>query len=206
MKQIFLISPCQYTRFGFSELMETPVQEHAVQVISVETPEQIVLHILSNRSVPGKQRVIVVDLTYHEASVMVKALWFLWNLSVLYSECRELREIPCILLGPKGILNNIRYPFARVSPSQSFHRLRNIFMHILAAPSRYIRRGYGFKRLSVNERQVINSILAGETVSDIAYRMRIHQRNVYYYRQRAIFKIGLRSRHDIAWIMSREFL
>ncbi|EPB4368943.1 LuxR C-terminal-related transcriptional regulator [Citrobacter freundii] len=206
MKQIFLISPCQYTRFGFSELMETTAQEHAVQVISVETPEQIVLHTLSDRFVPGKQRVIVVDLTCHEAPVMVRALWFLWNLSVLYSECRELRGIPCILLGPQGGLNNIKYPFARVSSSLSLHQLRNVFLHILSAPSRYIRRGYGFKRLSVNERRVMNYLLDGDTVSDIAKRMRIHYRNVCYYRQRAIFKIGLRNRNDIAWIMNRTFL
>ncbi|MEG0716732.1 MAG: helix-turn-helix transcriptional regulator [Hafnia sp.] len=206
MKQIFLISPCQYTHFGFSELMEATVQEHAVQVISVETPEQIVSHILSDRPAPVKKSVIVVDLTCHEAFVMVNALWFLWNLSVLYSECSKLRGIPCILLGYQGALNNIRYPFVRISPSLGVHQLRNIFLRILAVPSLYIRRGHGFKRLSVNERRVINAVLSGETVSDIAERMQIHYRNVCYYRQRAIFKIGLRNRNEIAWIMNRKFL
>ena len=85
MKQIFLMSQCQYTRLGLFAVMESAGQ-HAVQVISVETPEQIVSHILSDRHLPGKQSVIVVDLTCHEPSVIVKTLWFLWNLSVLYSD------------------------------------------------------------------------------------------------------------------------
>ncbi|WP_370608752.1 LuxR C-terminal-related transcriptional regulator [Citrobacter portucalensis] len=205
MKQIFLMSQCQYTRLGLFELIES-AGKHAVQVISVETPEQIVSHILSDRHLPGKQSVIVVDLTCHEASVMVKALWFLWNLSVLYSERQELSKTPCILLGYHGTLNNNRYPFVRISPSQGLRQLQNTFLRILTVPSRYIRREHGFKRLSANERRVINYLLAGDTVNDIAKRMRIHYRNVCYYRQRAIFKIGLRNRNDIAWIMNRTFL
>ncbi|EHA0861472.1 LuxR family transcriptional regulator [Salmonella enterica] len=205
MKQIFLMSECQYTRLGIFELIES-AGKHAVQVISVETPEQIVSHILSDRHLPGKQSVIVVDLTCHEAPVMVKALWFLWNLSVLYSERQELSETPCILLGYHWALNNNRYPFIRISPSQGFHQLQNAFLRILAVPSRYISSRHGFQRLSVNERRVINALLGGETVNDIAKRMQIHYRNVCYYRQRAIFKIGLRNRNDIAWIMNRTFL
>ncbi|HHZ8738775.1 TPA: LuxR C-terminal-related transcriptional regulator [Escherichia coli] len=205
MKQIFLMSQCQYTRLGLFAVMES-AGKHAVPVISVETPEQIVSHILSDRHLPGKQRVIVVDLTCHESSVTVRALWFLWNLSVLYSECHELREIPCILFGHKEERNNIRCPFAWVSPSQNFHQLKNIFQRILAVPSRYISSGYGFQRLSANERQVINALLSGEAISDIAKRMQIHYSNVCYYRQKAIFKIGLRNRNDIAWIMNRTFL
>ena len=205
MKQIFLMSQCQYTRLGLSELIES-AGKHAVQVISVEAPEQIVSHILSDSHLHGKKRVIVVDLTCHESSVMVKALWFLWNLSVLYSERHELRVTPCILFGHQGEMSNIRYPFPWVSPLQDLRQLQNIFLRILAVPSRYINNGYGFQRLSVNERRVINALLGGETVSDIAKRMQIHYRNVCYYRQRAIFKIGLRNRNDIAWIMNRTFL
>ncbi|TGB64113.1 LuxR family transcriptional regulator [Escherichia sp. E4930] len=205
MKQIFLMSQCQYTRLGLLAVMESAGQ-HAVQVISVETPEQIVSHILSDRHLPGKQRVIVVDLTCHESSVTVRALWFLWNLSVLYSERHELREIPCFLFGHKEGRNNIRYPFVWISPSQNFRQLKNTFLHILAVPSLYISSGYGLQRLSVNERRVINELLSGETVSDIAKRMEIHYSNVCYYRQKAIFKIGLRNRNDIAWIMNRTFL
>lgn len=170
MKQIFLISQCQYTHLRLSELMES-AGKHAVQVISVETPEQIVSHIQSDNHLPGKQRVIVVDLTCHESSVMVKALWFLWNLSVLYSERHELRGTLCILFGHQGGLNNIRNPFTWVSPSQNFRQLKSIFLHILVVLSRYISSGYGFKRLSVNERRVINALLGGETVSDIAWIM-----------------------------------
>ena len=40
MKQIFLMSQCQYTRLGLFAVMDSAGQ-HAVQVISVETPEQI---------------------------------------------------------------------------------------------------------------------------------------------------------------------
>ena len=83
MKQIFLMSQCQYTHLGLSELMESA----------------------------GKQRVIVVDLTCHESSVTVKALWFLWNLSVLYSERHELRDSPCIFPGYHVALNTNRYLF-----------------------------------------------------------------------------------------------
>lgn len=205
MKQIFLMSQCQYTRLGLSELIES-AGEHAVQVISVETPEQIASHILSDRHAPGKQNVIVVDLTCHESPVMVKTLWFLWNLSVLYSEHHELRGTPCILFGCQRTLDNIRHPFVWVSPSQSLRQLQSVFLRILALPSRYIRRAHGFKSLSVNERRVMNYLLGGETVDDIAKRMQIHYRNVCYYRQRAIFKIGLRNRNDIAWIMNRTFL
>lgn len=205
MKQIFLMSQCQYTRLGLSELIES-AGKHAVQVISVETPEQIVSHIQSDRDLSGKQSVIVVDLTCHEAPVMVKTLWFLWNLSVLYSEHHELRGTPCILFGCQRTLDNIRHPFAWVSPSQSLRQLQSVFLRILALPSRYIRRAHGFKSLSVNERRVMNYLLGGETVDDIAKRMQIHYRNVCYYRQRAIFKIGLRNRNDIAWIMNRTFL
>ena len=205
MKQIFLMSQCQYTRLGLFAVMESAGQ-HAVQVISVETPEQIVSHILSDGHLPGKQRVIVVDLTCHESSVTVRALWLLWNLSVLYSERHELRGTPCILFGHQEGRNNIRYPFTWISPSQNFHQLKNIFQRILAVPSRYINSGYGFQRLSANERQVINALLSGEAVSDIAKRMQIHYSNVCYYRQKAIFKIGLRNRNDIAWIMNRKFL
>lgn len=205
MKQIFLMSQCQYTRQGLSELVES-AGKHAVQVISVETPEQIVSHIQSDRHIPGKQSVIVVDLTCHEAPVMVKTLWFLWNLSVLYSEYHELRGTPCILFGCQRTLDNIRHPFVWVSPSQSLRQLQSVFLRILALPFRYIRRAHGFKSLSVNERRVMNYLLGGETVDDIAKRMQIHYRNVCYYRQRAIFKIGLRNRNDIAWIMNRTFL
>lgn len=205
MKQIFLMSQCQYTRLGLSELTES-AGKHAVQVISVETPEQIVSHILSDRHISVKQSVIVVDLTCHEAPVMVKALWFLWNLSVLYSERRELGGIPCILFGCQRTLDNVRHPFVWVSPSQGLRQLQNTFLRILTVPSRYIRREHGFKRLSVNERRIMNYLLAGDTVNDIAKRMQIHYRNVCYYRQRAIFKIGLRNRNDIAWIMNRTFL
>lgn len=205
MKQIFLMSQCQYTRLGLSELTES-AGKHAVQVISVETPEQIVSHIQSDRDLSGKQSVIVVDLTCHEAPVMVKTLWFLWNLSVLYSEHHELRGTPCILFGCQRTLDNIRHPFVWVSPSQSLRQLQSVFLRILALPSRYIRRAHGFKSLSVNERRVMNYLLGGETVDDIAKRMQIHYRNVCYYRQRAIFKIGLRNRNDIAWIMNRTFL
>ncbi|EFN6098352.1 LuxR family transcriptional regulator, partial [Escherichia coli] len=53
MKQIFLMSQCQYTRLGLFAVMESAGQ-HAVQVISVETPEQIVSHILSDGHLPGK--------------------------------------------------------------------------------------------------------------------------------------------------------
>lgn len=204
MKQIFLMSQCQYTRLGLSELIES-AGKHAVQVISVETPEQIVSHIQSDRHLSGKQSVIVVDLTCHEAPVMVKTLWFLWNLSVLYSEHHELRGTPCILFGCQRTLDNIRHPFVWVSPSQGLRQLQNVFLRILATPSRYIRE-HKIKRLSVNERRVMNYLLGGETVDDIAKCMRIHYRNVCYYRQRAIFKIGLRNRNDIAWIMNRTFL
>ncbi|EPJ0883838.1 TPA: LuxR family transcriptional regulator, partial [Citrobacter freundii] len=137
---------------------------------------------------------------------MVKALWFLWNLSALYSEHQGLRGIPCILLGCQQTLDNIRHPFAWISPSQGLRQLQNIFLRILAHPSRYIKGGHRYTRLSVNERRVMNYLLGGDTVSDIAKRMRIHYRNVCYYRQRAIFKIGLRNRNDIAWIMNRTFL
>lgn len=205
MKQIFLMSQCQYTRLGFFELIES-AGEHAVQVISVETPEQIVSHILSDRHLPRKQSVIVVDLTCHEAPVKVKALWFLWNLSVLYSEHRELGGIPCILFGCQRTLDNIQHPYVWVSPSQDLYQLQNIFIRILKLPYRYIKGGCKYKRLSVNERRVINYLLGGDTVNDIAKRMRIHYRNVCYYRKRAIFKIGLRNRNDIAWIMNRTFL
>lgn len=205
MKQIFLMSQCQYTRLGLSELIES-AGKHAVQVISVETPEQIVSHIQSDRDLSGKQSVIVVDLTCHEAPVMVKTLWFLWNLSVLYSEHHELRGTPCILFGCQRTLDNIRHPFVWVSPSQSLRQLQSVFLRILALPSRYIRRAHGFKSLSVNERRVMNYLLGGDTVDNIAKRMQIHYRNVCYYRQRAIFKIGLRNRNDIAWIMNRTFL
>lgn len=205
MKQIFLMSQCQYTRLGLFELIES-TGEHAVQVIFVETPEQIVSHILSDRHLPGKQSVIVVDLSCHEAPAMVKALWFLWNLSALYSEHHELRGAPCILFGCQRALNNVRHPFAWISPSQGLRQLQSIFLRILAHPSRYIKGGHRYTRLSVNERRVMNYLLGGDTVSDIAKRMRIHYRNVCYYRQRAIFKIGLRNRNDIAWIMNRTFL
>lgn len=205
MKQIFLMSQCQYTRLGLSELVES-AGKHAVQVISVETPEQIVSHIQSDRHLPRKQSVIVVDLTCHEAPVMVKTLWFLWNLSVLYSEHHELRGTPCILFGCQRTLDNIRHPFVWVSPSQSLRQLQSVFLRILALPFQYIRRAHGFKSLSANERRVMNYLLGGETVDDIAKRMQIHYRNVCYYRQRAIFKIGLRNRNDIAWIMNRTFL
>ncbi|MCZ5660448.1 hypothetical protein O5623_17500 [Escherichia coli] len=53
---------------------------------------------------------------------------------------------------------------------------------------------------------MINALLGGETVSDIAMRMRTNYSNVCYYRQKAIFKIGLKNRNDIAWIMNRKFL
>ena len=205
MKQIFLMSQCQYTRLGLFKLIES-TGEHAVQVISVEAPEQIVSHILSDRHLPGKQSVIVVDLICHEAPVMVRALWFLWNLSVLYSEHHELRGTPCILFGCQRTLNNVRHPFAWISPSQGLRQLQSIFLRILAHPSRYIKGWHRYTRLSVNKRRVINYILAGDTVSDIAKRMQIHYRNVCYYRQRAIFKTGLRNRNDIAWIMNRTFL
>ncbi|MEE6893322.1 hypothetical protein [Escherichia sp. MOD1-EC6842] len=112
MKQIFLMSQCQYTHLWLSELMES-AGKHAVQVISVETPEQIVSHIQSDNHLPGKQRVIVVDLTCHESSVMVKALWFLWNLSVLYSERHELRGTPCIFyldIREDGIISETLLP------------------------------------------------------------------------------------------------
>lgn len=205
MKQIFLMSQCQYTRLGLSELIES-AGKHAVQVISVETPEQIVSHIQSDGRLPGEQSVIVVDLTCHEAPMMVWAVWFLWNLSVLYSEHHALRGTPCILFGCQRTLDNIRHPFVWVSPSQSIRQLQSVFLRILALPSRYIRRAHGFKSLSVNERRVMNYLLGGETVDDIAKRMQIHYRNVCYYRQRAIYKIGLRNRNDIAWIMNRTFL
>ncbi|CNF76397.1 Bacterial regulatory proteins%2C luxR family [Yersinia enterocolitica] len=204
MKQIFLMSQCQYTRLGLFKLIES-AGEHPVQVISVETPEQIASHILSDRHAPGKQNVIVVDLTCHEAPAMVKALWFLWNLSVLYSERRELGGVPCILFGCQRTLDNIRHPFVWVSPSQGLRQLQNVFLRILAIPSRYIRE-HKIKRLSVNERRVMNYLLGGKAAGDIATRMQINYRNVCYYRQRAIFKIGLRNRNDIAWIMNRTFL
>ena len=79
MKQILLLSQCQYTRLGLFKLIDS-TWAHAVQVISVEAPEQIVSHILSDRHLPGKQSVIVVDLICHEGPVMVMALWFLWNM------------------------------------------------------------------------------------------------------------------------------
>ncbi|WP_236487866.1 LuxR C-terminal-related transcriptional regulator, partial [Escherichia coli] len=110
------------------------------------------------------------------------------------------------LFGHQEGRNNIRYPFTWISPSQNFHQLKNIFLRILAVLSRYISSGYGFQRLSANERQVINALLGGETVSDIAMRMQTNYSNVCYYRQKAIFKIGLKNRNDIAWIMNRKFL
>lgn len=111
MKQLFLMSQCQYTRLGLFAVMESAGQ-HAVQVISVETPEQIVSHILSDGHLPGKQRVIVVDLTFHESSVTVRALWFLWNLSVLYSERHELRGLHAFYLDIRkgGIISDILLP------------------------------------------------------------------------------------------------
>lgn len=205
MKNIFFVSPCQYTRLGFSALTGA-IEGPTIQVINVDTPEQIVSHINSDRLSTRKQYAIVVDMSSHEASVMVSALLFLWNLSVLTLEYKALQEIPCVLLGNESHLRRVKYPFVRVSPSQSIIQLKNFFLHLLMVPSRYIRRVNEPGRFNKKERCVINAVLEGENLSDIAKKMQVSYRNICYYRQRAILKIGLRNRNEIAWLMSRKLL
>lgn len=54
MKQIFLMSQCQYTRLGLFELIES-TGEHAVQVISVETPSRLCRIFCLTDTFPGNR-------------------------------------------------------------------------------------------------------------------------------------------------------
>ncbi|WP_410700069.1 MULTISPECIES: response regulator transcription factor [Citrobacter] len=205
MKQIFFMSPCRYTGYGFTRLMES-IPGHAVRVIPVSDHYQVLQYMSQESDSLRRPSAVVVDLTSHERSVLALALWFLWNLSVLYSEGRISRRVPCVLLGNRKTLENTAYPYAWVTPSQSVRGLQNFFLKVLSMPGPWMRGMYGFKHLSDKEQRVINACLKGMSVRDIAERMEITYRNVCAARQSAFRKIGLRNRNEYALLMGRIFL
>nr|EKW5935526.1 helix-turn-helix transcriptional regulator [Citrobacter farmeri] len=138
--------------------------------------------------------------------MLALALWFLWNLSVLYSEGRISRQVPCVLLGNRKTLENTAYPFSWVTPSQSVGGVQSFFLKVLTTPAPWMRGMYGFKHLSDRERRVINACLKGMPVRDIAELMEITYRNVCAARQSALRKIGLRNRNEYVLLMGKLFL
>lgn len=205
MKQIFFMSPCRYTGSGFSRIMES-IPGHRVEVVPVSDHRQILQHMRAGLHSLQKSSAIVVDLTSHERSVLALSLWFLWNLSVLYSKGRVPGRFPCVLLGKPESLDNTSYPYVWVSPYQTAGQLQDFFVKVLTTPAPYIRRMYGFKHLTDKERRVINSCLKGVSVRDIAEYIQTSYRNVCFHRQSALKKVGLRNRNEYVLLMGREFL
>ncbi len=200
MKKIFFITPCQYTKLGFGKIIET-ISDYSVDIVTVSEPEEIIEH--AGHHITS---VIVIDLAHCENSVLASSLWFLWNLSVLYSEGRIPAEIPCILLGDKYSLSDAKYPFIWISPRQSANNLRMFFMKVLTTPECYMREMYGFTHFSDKERFVINQHLNGLSAFQIARRMQTTYKDVVTSRQKAMKKIGLRNRNEVILLMGKKFL
>lgn len=205
MKRIYLVSPCEYTAFGFSTLMEA-IPGHSIRVILVNETRQLLHYLNAEPGIRQQPSVLVVDMTYHERSVMALALWFLWNLSVMYSDGRIPARIPCIILGRNDTLNKDIYPFASICPSLPVQQLQNLIIETLTTPDPYIRKMYAFRRLSNEERFVINAYLKGMSVNEIAEIMKIPYRKVNYYRHSAIKKIGLGKQNEYILLMGKLFL
>lgn len=201
MKNILFMSPCKYTFLGLSELMSA-IPEHAVQLTPVSTPNNI-FDFIHKGFFPSA---IVVDLSVSERTVLAQSIWFLWNLSVLYAEKKIPEIIPCILLGDNTLPEGTNYPFVWVSPFLSKEILQKNFLKILNNPIIYTRKTYRLKRLSDNERIVINNVLQGFSVKDIAGTMQITAKRVFSFRRNALKKIGLRNRNEYSLLIGKSFL
>ena len=205
MKRIYFVSPCQYTVSGFSALMEA-IPGHSIRVFALNDMRQLLHYLNAEPGVRQLPSVIVVDVTNHERSFLALSLWFLWNLSVLYSEGRIPARIPCLVLGRKEALGKAKYPFVSICPSQRVRKLQDAFIKALTAPGPYIRKMYEFRHLSSKERFVINACLKGMSVRSIAEVLNTTYRSVYFCRQSAIKKIGLRNLNEFTLLMGRSFL
>lgn len=205
MKQIFFMSPCRYTGYGFTRLMEN-IPGQSINVTTVSDHQPVLEHISQVSDSRHSPAAIVVDLTHHERTVLAQALWFLWNLSVLYSEGTIPHRIPCVLLGNREMPESTVYPYAWITPSQPVARLQALFLKILTMPVPWMRGMYRFKHLNNKERQVINLCLKGISVRGIAAYMDITYREACAARRSAIRKIGLRNRNEYAFLVGRTFL
>jgi len=188
---------------GFSALIGG-ISENSIRVIPIKDSWEILDNI--NFDTQQKSSIIVVDMTYYERSLIVISLWFLWNLSVLYSEGKISSKIPCIVLGCNGVLDKKIYPFARICPSQPVNKLKSIIIEALTTPSNNFTKPSKFRRLNSKERYVVNSSLNGMPLKEIAANMKITDRKANYYRYSAIKKIGLQKQYEYALLMGKIFL
>ncbi|EKH3110250.1 hypothetical protein O7N79_004338 [Salmonella enterica] len=203
MKIVFLVTQCQYTISGFLELMHVNKNSSDTRVIQVGTPYEIAGY-LSKFNGDGMNSVIVVDMFERTLKEVINRIYFIWNLRRLMSD-DIIKSIPCIILGGSDRL----FPasFVCVSKNTSIKQLRNIIRMMFNKGESNFKKKHSPRRpLCKTQRKIIDETMKGGATKDIARKMNLDIKRVFYNRNRIMRELGLRNRHELALLNLNSLL
>lgn len=193
MKKLFIISPCSFTRWGFSNLVSHE-QMSDVKIINVGNFKEILSHV-EKVTKPSGQSLIIVDMTIRLRKFRAKQFANIWNLRRAMYTNEKLRKIPCVLFGikDKSRLTSLHWISSQNSVESLIEKLDNIYRNF----EKYSKSS-DIKQRGLEERQkmILGQLMEGCTIQELSIKMKTSPHNLFYSRSRLIEKFGLGDRYD----------
>ncbi|EAA5616305.1 hypothetical protein NWJ10_001701 [Salmonella enterica] len=193
MKKLFIISPCAFTRKGFSNL-ELHEKMSDVEIINVESYEEVVAHI-EMKAPPSGPALIIVDMTIRLRTFRTRQLANVWNLRRMMYTNPKLRKVPCVLFGIKeqSRLTLLHWISSDNSIESLIGRIDNIYKkHEEYSSSNGIMQ----KGLEKRQRMLLELLMKGYSIQKLSVKMHTCPHSLFYSRDCLIAKLGLYDRYD----------
>lgn len=193
MKKLFIISPCAFTKKGFSNL-ELHEKMSDVEIINVESYEEVVTHIEMEAN-PSEPSLIIVDMTIRLRTLRTRQLATVWNLRRIMYTNPKLRKVPFVLFGIKeqSRLTLLHWINSHNSLESLIDRIDNIYKkHEDYSNCNGIKQ----KGLEKRQRILLEQLMKGYSIQKLSIKMHTCSHNLFYSRDRLIAKLGLYDRYD----------
>ncbi len=183
MHQIYLVNSCNFMFVGFKELMRSVSPQITVSLIN--NPKDIPKEYES-----GNQLIIIYSPVSEPRVAAKAAIWLRQFEYIQLSE--EQLLLPCVLLSDK-----ISSQYKTLPEKTPLTVLCNSLLHILNKPEAGQRKlpvKDTWKPITPLQKKILSDLLDGKTINEIARKLNIKPRTVFYNRNTLVGKLGLKNR------------
>lgn len=199
--QIFFVSQCQFLHSGITTLFRDSKYSD-IKIVRSEEPREILYEINKLRKKKIKA-IILVDMIESSPEFIVHNLCFLWNIRRMMSHSDNLKNIPCILLGN----NDREVPGFQCLPThETKESLIQMVTHAFKYPRLYTTNRMPQISLCKSQRIMMNKIIQGVSLKNIAEHFDTHYRNASSRRRIIMKKIGLRNKLEFYYLAGKILL
>lgn len=203
MKNLLIISPCSFTRMGFSNLAFHERMSD-VKITHIESYKGILSHI-EEETIPSGPSLIIIDMTVRLRRLRAKQFANIWNLRQIMPANSKLRNIPCVIFGiqDQSQLTSLHWISSQTTVESLIDKIDNIYRNIEEYTcSNEIKQ----KILNEQQKMVLEQLMKGYSIQNLSLKINKSPHNLFYSRDRLIEKLGLNDRYDFIFLSGELIL